>query len=210
MNDENDIQNEDSDEMEIDDETSPEEAADDVAFEPEDNETPLSSFGKSKGDVVTELREKLKASEAKAAEYLTDLQRMKAEFVNLRKRDEAEKKELVKFSNEKLIDELLPVLDSFEMAFANKEAWEKADKNWRVGVEYIHSQLVKVFEQHGLLPIDPLGEKFDPSRDTPVEMVPTDTEADDHKIVAVIQKGYTLNGKEIRSPKVKVAEFKKD
>ncbi|HVS79740.1 MAG TPA: nucleotide exchange factor GrpE, partial [Candidatus Paceibacterota bacterium] len=178
------------------------------AFEPEDNETPLSSFGKSKGDALAELKEKLKASEAKAAEYLTDLQRMKAEFVNLRKRDEDEKKELVKYSNEKLILELLPVLDSFEMAFANKEAWEKADKNWRVGVEYIHSQLVGIFEKHGVRTIDPLGEKFDPARDTPVEMVSTENESDDHKIIAVMQKGYSLNGKEIRSPKVKVAEYK--
>ncbi|HVS79779.1 MAG TPA: hypothetical protein VHF05_02265, partial [Candidatus Paceibacterota bacterium] len=72
MNDENNTHDENFDE-EASEETASEEADDDVAFEPEDNETPLSSFGKSKGDALASLKEKLKASEAKAAEYLTDL-----------------------------------------------------------------------------------------------------------------------------------------
>jgi len=188
-------------------ESDSEEKEDDIVIE-EGSDEEGNSFS-SGPQALKKLRDKHKASEAKATEYLNDLQRLKAEFVNLRKRDEEDKKELVKHANEKLILELLPALDSFEMAFANKEAWEKADKNWRMGVEYIHSQLVAAFEKHGLKIVDPLGEKFDPSRDTPVQMVQAENEADEHKIVAVIQKGYALHGKEIRSPKVIVAEYNK-
>jgi len=158
---------------------------------------------------IKKLREKLKASEAKAAEYLDGWQRMKADFVNARKRDEERAKEIRTFANEGLIEELLPVLDSFEMAMGNKEAWEKADKNWRVGVEYIYNHLLETLKKNGIEVIDPLGEKFDPKRDTPTETISTDNPDEDGKIVVVLSKGYILNGKEIRSPRVKVAEYKK-
>jgi molecular chaperone GrpE (heat shock protein) len=59
-------------------------------------------------------------------------QRAKADLLNARKRDEEEKKEYIKFANERMIEDLLPVLQSFDMAMGNKEAWEKADKNWRI------------------------------------------------------------------------------
>jgi molecular chaperone GrpE (heat shock protein) len=54
--------------------------------------------------------------------------------------------EFLKFANERLIDGLIPVLDSFELAMNNKEVWEKTDKNWRVGVESIAGQLKKSIE----------------------------------------------------------------
>lgn len=142
-------------------------------------------------------------------EYLTGWQRAKADLVNARKRDEADRQEFMKFANERLIDGLLPVLESFDMAIGNKEAWEKVDKNWRVGVEYIYTQLKKVLADSGLVEINPLGEKFDINRDEATEYVPVETESDDHKVVAVLQKGYTLNGRPMRPPKVKVGEFKK-
>src|SRR3989344_2951801 len=82
--------------------------------------------------------------EAEKQEYLTGWQRAKADLVNARKRDEEERKEFIRFVNGQLIEDLIPVLASFDMATENKEAWEKADKNWRTGVEYIHAQLVKI------------------------------------------------------------------
>jgi hypothetical protein len=74
-----------------------------------------------------------------------------------------EKKEYIKFANERMIEDLLPVLQSFDMAMGNKEAWEKADKNWRIGVEYIYSQLTKALSDNGLEEIKALGENFDHS-----------------------------------------------
>jgi molecular chaperone GrpE len=112
-------------------------------------------------EAVKKLKEKLKISEKERMEYLTGWQRAKADLVNARKRDEADRQEFMKFANERLIDGLLPVLESFDMAMGNKDAWEKVDKNWRVGVEYIYTQLKKVLADSGLVEVNPLGEKLD-------------------------------------------------
>src|SRR5262245_18161933 len=78
---------------------------------------------------------------AERDEYLAGWQRAKADFANHKKQTEAMMQEFRTMANEGLIEELLPVLSSFEMAFANKAAWEKADKGWRSGVEYIYNQI---------------------------------------------------------------------
>ena len=160
-------------------------------------------------DTIKKLRERLKQSEIERHEYLTGWQRAKADLINARKRDEVDHNEFIKFANERLIDGLIPVLESFDLAMNNKEAWNKVDKNWRVGVEYIHSQLKKALADAGLEEIDPLGEKFDHNRDEAAEYVPVDRESEHHKILAVVQKGYKLNGRSMRPPKVKVGEYKK-
>ncbi|HVY55169.1 MAG TPA: nucleotide exchange factor GrpE, partial [Thermodesulfobacteriota bacterium] len=87
---------------------------------------------------------------AERDEYLAGWQRAKADFANHKKQTEAMMKEFRTMANEGLVEELLPVLSSFEMAFANKAAWEKADRNWRSGVEYIYGQLKGVLDQNGL------------------------------------------------------------
>jgi molecular chaperone GrpE len=162
----------------------------------------------SQGDTIKKLRVKLKEVEAKAQEYLTGWQKERAESINIKKRAEEEKREFAKFAKEDIATEIIPVLDSFESAFKNKEAWEKVDKNWRVGVEYIHSQLVNVLANHGVSVVNPIGEKFDSQRDEAIEMVPVDDPAEDHKIIEVLSVGYKLQDKIIRAPKVKVAEYK--
>jgi molecular chaperone GrpE len=159
-------------------------------------------------DLVKKLREKLKKVTEEKQAYLDGWQRSKAEYINARKRDEESKKEYIRFANEELLQDLIPVLDSFEMAFSNKEAWEKADENWRKGVEYIYSQLTSILEKYNAVAISPLGEEFNPKRDTAVELVAIDDKEKDGKIVAVLQRGYLLNGKVIRSPRVKVGEYK--
>ena len=160
-------------------------------------------------ETIKKLREKLKKCEAEKMEYLTGWQRAKADLINARKRDEADRAEFTKYANERLIEDLIPTLESFDMAMGNKETWEKVDKNWRVGVEYIYSQLKKALSEAGLQEINPLGQPFDHSRDEAAEYVPVDDEKDHHKVLAVVQKGYSLNGRSMRPPKVKVGEFKK-
>ena len=176
---------------------------DEVQIEESDEEGEV-----SQGDTIKKLRAKLKEAEAKAQEYLAGWQKERAEGVNLRKRMEEEKKEFAKFAKEDITTELISVLDSFESAFKNKEAWEKVDKNWRQGVEYIHSQLINILANHGVSVISPLGENFDPTRDEAIENVPVEDEADNHKILEVLSVGYKLQNKIIRAPKVKVGELK--
>lgn len=177
---------------------------DDVVFE--DNTEVTGADYKVKTD---KLRAKIKELEKKNAELLDGWQRDKAEFINARKRDEEQKATFLKFSKEDLISELLMVLDSFESAFKDKEAWEKADKNWRMGVEYIHSQLMNIMGQNGLKVVNPIGEMYDHARDEAVETVKVDEEKDDGKILDVVRVGYELHGKELRAPKVRVAHFEK-
>lgn len=177
----------------------------DVVFD--DNVGEDGEEGGSAG-VIKKLRQRIKELEEKNQEYLTGWQKERAESVNLRKRLEEEKKEFTKFAKEDIATEIIPVLDSFESAFKNKEAWEKVDKNWRVGVEYIHSQLISVLSNHGVSVVNPMGEKFDPQRDDAVETLPVEKKEDDHKIIEVVSVGYKLQDKLIRAPKVKVGEFK--
>ena len=168
---------------------------DDITIEPEEE---------SGEETVKKLREKLKNALAEKQEYLNAWQRDKADFINARKRDQEAHKDFARFSNESLISELIPVLDSFNMAMSNKEIWEKVDKNWRVGVEYIANQLKKILSEFGLKEIDPIGEKFDPMRDEAIE----DSKQSDI-VTTVIQKGYELNGKVLKAPKVRVGEVGK-
>ncbi|MBA3733032.1 nucleotide exchange factor GrpE [Patescibacteria group bacterium] len=158
---------------------------------------------------VDKLRVRIKELEKKNAEIMDSWQRERADYINIKKREEIEKKEFIKFAKADLVEELLPVLDSFESAFKNKDAWEKVDKNWRVGVEYIHTQLMNSLTQHGLKVINPIGELYNSKRDEAVENISIDEEKMDGKIVEVIQAGYELNGKELRPPKVKVGHLQK-
>ena len=153
---------------------------------------------------VDKLKARIKELEKKNAELLDSWQRDKADFINTRKRDEEAKAEFLKFSKADIISEIIPVLDSFDSAFKNKDAWEKVDKTWRTGVEYIHSQLLNILTGHGLTVVNPTGLAYVPSRDEAVENIKVDKPEDDGKILEVVQVGYELNGREIRAPKVKV------
>src|SRR3989344_8206148 len=168
-------------------------AGDDVVFEDNTEVTGMDYAVKT-----AKLKVQIKDLQKKNAELLDSWQRDKADFVNLRKRDEEIKKEFVKFSKSEIIAEIIPTLDSFDSAFKNKEAWEKVDKNWRTGVEYIHSQLLGILTNHGLKVINPIGLAYGVSRDEAVENIKVDNEADNNKILDVVNVGYELNGREIR------------
>ncbi len=174
-----------------------------------DDEEIVSENGGAGEDSIKRLREKLATCIEEKQKYMDGWQRDKAEFLNARKRDKEANAELLKYAKEDVISELIPVLDSFDMAFGNKEAWEKVDKNWRAGVEYIHSQFISILGNHSLAIIDPINQKFDPARDEAIEYEKVTDASKDQVITKVIQKGYSLNGKIIKAPKVKVGELQK-
>jgi molecular chaperone GrpE len=159
--------------------------------------------------LVKKLKEKVKILEKEKQEYMDGWQRERADFVNFKKRVEGEKVETIKYANENLIAELLTVIESFDMAFSNKEVWEKVDKNWRVGVEYIHSQFLKILKENGLVELDPIGQKFDPNVHVADELKTTTNEKEDGMILKVNKEGFSLNGRVIVAPTVVVGEFKK-
>ncbi len=159
--------------------------------------------------LIKKLKEKIKTLEKEKQENMDGWQRERADFINYKKRVEQEKIEVVKYANESLLEEITQVLDSFEMAFSNKEAWEKVDKNWRVGVEYIHTQLIKILDENNFKEMNPVGAKFDPAFHIAVEHVATDDEKKDGIITEVKKKGYVLNDRVMKPAQVVVAEFKK-
>lgn len=170
--------------------------SDDLQYEEEEDiENPVQALKK--------LREKLRACEKDKKEYLDGWQRMRADFANVRKEEETRRGEMIKFAAEGLVDDMLPVLDSFSMAFGNKEAWEKVDENWRKGVEYIHAQMYSILESRGLTEIGKVGEPFDPRLHVAIEEIPTPSEKEANTVAEIIQKGYRLHNKVIRPAKVK-------
>lgn len=166
-----------------------------------------SSFKSNKDSKLQKLEAELEKCRAEKQEYLDGWQRSKADFINARKRDEEDKKSLLKYAEANLISELIPALDAFDMAMGNKEAWEKADPKWRTGVEYIYSQITNTLTAHGLVKINPKGETFDPNLHHSTASIETENKEDDHKIIEVVAYGYSLNGKVIREPQVKVAQY---
>ena len=155
-------------------------------------------------DHIKKLRDKLLRLEKEKQEYLDGWQRVQADFINYKKREDEGKKEFIRFAREELIIDILPVLESFHMAFANKEAWEKVDPAWRKGVEYIHTQLVQVLSDHGLKPVDPIGQMFNPNEESSVGTIATEDPQKYHTVAEVLQLGYRLNDKIVRPAKVKV------
>ena len=102
-----------------------EEAMDDVVFE----STAEGEGEAMSKDKIKKLREDLKTAQAEKADYLANWQRERADFINYKKGEDERKKQTLDFAREQFVEELLPVLDGYDMAFANKEAWEKVELN---------------------------------------------------------------------------------
>lgn len=187
------------------DETVTEDTAEnDIEFEESNEDGEVDARG-----TIKKLREKIKKLEAEKKEYLDLSQRTRADYMNFKKEVEEGRVADRKFATRRLIGDLLPVLDAYDMAQGNREAWEAVDKNWRVGIEYIFNQLHGVLEKEGVTPFGTVGDEFDPELHESMEHVPVDNEKENDKIVQVLQKGYKMGNMVLRPARVKTGEFKK-
>lgn len=190
-------------------ETNEENRENDIRVEADDSLDDSVIAEENAAEALKKLRERLALCHKERQEYLAGWQRAKADFINAKKREEEERGEFAKFSRKELIKELLPALDSFHTAFGNKNAWEKVDLNWRMGVQHIYAQLRGVLERAGVSVIEPkVGEPFNTERHESVATVHTSDQSQNHAVVEVLQKGYSLHGKIIQPAKVKVGEYK--
>jgi molecular chaperone GrpE len=180
-----------------------EEMIDDVAFEETNEEGEVSAK-----DTIKKLRERIKTLEKEKGEYMLGWQRANADYANFKKETESGRKEDLRFASKRLIRDILPVLDSYDLAKGNKEAWEKVDQNWRIGIEYIFGQLVSVLSDEGAVQYGKEGERFDPSLHESIELVDTDDESKDGKVAQVLQSGYKMGDTILRVARVKVYEKK--
>ena len=135
--------------------------------------------------------------EALETKYL----RLMADFQNYKRRSEKEKADVYAYANEKIVVQLLDVIDNFERALDCKDT---AEKGFAEGMEMIFKQLKDVLKNSNVEEIEALGLDFDPNFHNAVMMEDTD-EYESGKVSAVLQKGYTLNGRVIRASMVKVA-----
>ena len=158
---------------------------------------------------IRDLKEKLKACQEEKQDYLNNWQKERADFLNYKKEESARSEKMAKYSREEFVSELLPVIDSYDMAFANREAWEKVDKKWRTGVEYIHQQLLKVLADNGVNELEiKTGDVFDHTLHQSVDSLPTDDQAKDHTVAQIIQKGYKTKDSVLRPARVNIFAFK--
>jgi molecular chaperone GrpE len=158
---------------------------------------------------IKKLREKIKTLESEKQEYLDLSQRTRADYVNFKKEVEASRLSDRKFATRRFIEELLPVLDSYDMAQGNKEAWEKVDQNWRIGVEYIFGQLRTVLENEGVTQFGKIGDNFDPALHETMETIPVTDEHDADKVTRVLQNGYKMHDSILRPARVHTGRFEK-
>ena len=149
------------------------------------------------------LEEKLAALEAERDERLDDLKRLAADFENYRKRVARDQESLVARAHERLVKELLPVLDDLERALAAAEEHEEA--KLEEGVRLVHRELAAALRREGLAEIDTDGH-FDPHVHEALLSQPSD--AEEGSVIEVVQKGYTLGDRVVRPARVVVAASK--
>ena len=131
--------------------------------------------------------------------------RLHAEFDNFRKRTVKEKADLIKGGGERVLVEILPFADDFERALQSVHSAE--DKAALVeGMDLIYAKFVEFLKQHGVTEIEAVGQPFDAELFEAVTTIPAPEEAQRGTVVDCIQKGYYLNDKIIRFPKVIVGE----
>lgn len=147
------------------------------------------------------LQEQLEQAQAKADENWETVLRMKADLENQRRRSEKQVEDAHKYAVKKFIEELLPVADSMEMGLAAEGDVEQI----REGVALTKKVFDNAMEKFGIEVVDPLGEKFNPDFHQAMAMQPSDEYEEGH-VSAVMQKGYTLNGRLVRPAMVMVVK----
>lgn len=148
-----------------------------------------------------ELVNELNTLQRERDDLLDTSRRLQADFENYRKRVLREQTALVERSTEALVEQLLPVVDSFELALITLASGD-ADEKVRKGIELVYAELLGVLERNGLARIDALGAAFDPNEH---EAVLHDDEGDGEPHVAdVLRAGWKLKGRVLRPAMVKV------
>jgi molecular chaperone GrpE len=148
------------------------------------------------------LEAQLEQAQAKASENWDAYLRAKAEMDNLRRRNTKDLENAHKFGIEKFVTELLPVLDSMALGLAVEDA---SAESLREGMELTMNILQKMMEKLNIEEIDPLNEKFDPEKHQAMTMQ-SNADVEPNTVIAVMQKGYSLNERLIRPAMVMVSK----
>ncbi|RME35601.1 MAG: nucleotide exchange factor GrpE [Gammaproteobacteria bacterium] len=172
----------------------------------QDNVTPRQeqAAGGAPADESVDLQAALDDALAEAERIREEMLRARADLENMRRRTEREVASAHKYAIESFVRELLPVKDSLEMGLQAAEGGGDVEC-LREGVELTLKMLSDVLAKHGVVEVDPLGEKFSPELHQAMSMQET-SEHEPGTVISVMQKGYTLNDRLVRPATVVVAK----
>lgn len=185
--------------MEHDENNAPreeEQINDEIDFEPEEE---LGTVGAAKAKML-KLRDELERVKKERSEYLDGWQRAKADAINMKKESFATGERQAARAKESLIEDLIPALDSFDMA-AGSAAWDAVDPQWRGGMDQVRNQLLGAFSANGVERYGKVGEIYDPYIHDAVEEkdgVP----GEPGSIFKILRYGYKTGEKVIRPAQV--------
>lgn len=154
--------------------------------------------------VEDEAIDKLKEAELAAQDHYDRLLRVSAEFDNYKKRKTREIQDVIKFANEKIAADLLPVVDNLERALASGSCQSGDEDPMMQGVSLVLDEIIKVLEKYHVKPIKALGEPFDPALHQAMMQEPTD-EYPPNTVVREMQKGYLIHDRLLRPTLVAVS-----
>ncbi|KKS95930.1 MAG: GrpE protein HSP-70 cofactor [Candidatus Giovannonibacteria bacterium GW2011_GWA1_43_15] len=145
-------------------------------------------------DKLKKLKDELKAAKSERDDYLAGWQRAKADFINARKDEERARTEFAKFAAEGILLEMLKVADSLELAGESSGP--------------IYAQLREIFKEHGVVPVESQGKKFNPLEHEALEEKEVLDEKEDNVVAEELQKGWRIYDRILRPAKVKVGVYK--
>lgn len=175
-----------------------------TAGEPAEHKHEEHKRKKKKEDAAEELKKELAQKEDEVKSLQERILYLQADFENFKKLKAKERQDTVKFANEEIVKELLPVVDNLERALAHSESTDDF-KSIHEGVRITLNQFLKVLEKSGVTTIDSIGQKFDPNfHEALYQEERDDMEAD--TVVSEVQKGYILNDRLIRPSRVGVSK----
>lgn len=159
--------------------------------------------------VIETLRAGYEKKEEEARQAQERFMRTLADFENYKKRAQRDQSDALKYANEKLIKELLPVIDNLERALAHSRETRDFDRMME-GVELIRKQLLSALGKFGVAPIESLNQPFDPSLHQSIGQIEVEegSDAEENQVIGETQKGYHLNDRVLRPSLVMIAKKK--
>ena len=155
-------------------------------------------------DRIKELEEAIAKLEKERDDFKDKELRYQAEIQNTIKRAKIDENKARTFGSQKLLEDLIPVIDSLELGIANTQD-DESDKSHTDGMSMTLDILIKTIEKHGIEQINPAGEEFNPEYHEAMTLQPT-KDAKPNTIIQVLQKGYLLKERLIRPARVIVAK----
>ena len=151
---------------------------------------------------MLKLEEEIRALTEENKTLVEKIKLTQADLINYRKRKDEETANIIKYSNQDIIKDLLPTIDNFERALENKEVSEELQK-YLAGFKMIYDNLKSILKNYGVEEINRVGEVFDPNLEQAL-LTECQEDKDDDVVLEVLLKGYKLKDRVIRPASVKI------